>query len=119
MLGSNRLPLKALEELREGDRDLLHFLSELCDRIDQIEERVHAFVPEPNRRSRLLREGQDLLRRFPDPPNRPPLFGLPVGVKDIFHADGFPTMAGSKLPTKVLAGTEAPSVTALKKAGAK
>ncbi len=41
-----------------------------------------------------------------------------VGVKDIFHVDGFETRAGSRLPPKVLRGPEAPCVTALKKAGA-
>jgi Asp-tRNA(Asn)/Glu-tRNA(Gln) amidotransferase A subunit family amidase len=41
-----------------------------------------------------------------------------VGVKDIFHVDGFPTHAGSKLPAQDLAGEQAATVTQLKQAGA-
>jgi len=79
---------------------------------------VLAFVPEEGRFERLRREREALERRWPDPARRPPLFGVPVGVKDIFHVDGFPTRAGSKLPPEELKGSEAASVTALKEAGA-
>lgn len=77
-----------------------------------------AFVPEPGRFERLRWEAEALLARFPDPATRPPLFGVPVGVKDIFQVSGFPTRAGSRLPLDVLQGAEAESVTALRAAGA-
>ena len=67
---------------------------------------------------RLRREASDLLRRYPDPMARPPLFGALVGVKDIFHVDGFVTRAGSELPPELFAGPEASCVTALRAAGA-
>lgn len=82
---------------------------------------VRAFLPEhpeDSRFERLRRERDELSRRWPDPENRPPLFGVPVGVKDIFRVDGFVTRAGSCLPPEVLQGPEAASVTALRKAGA-
>lgn len=79
---------------------------------------VRAFLPEDGRFERLRRERDELARRWPDPERRPPLFGVPVGVKDIFHVDGFPTRAGSRLPPEVLQGPEAASVTALREAGA-
>jgi Asp-tRNA(Asn)/Glu-tRNA(Gln) amidotransferase A subunit family amidase len=79
---------------------------------------VHAFLPENNRFSRLRGEYEALEARYPDPGARPPLFGLPIGVKDIFHADGFETRAGSKLPPDRLTGQQATSVTQLKDAGA-
>jgi Asp-tRNA(Asn)/Glu-tRNA(Gln) amidotransferase A subunit family amidase len=41
-----------------------------------------------------------------------------VGVKDIFHVDGFVTRAGSEVPAELLQGTEAESVRRLKAAGA-
>jgi Asp-tRNA(Asn)/Glu-tRNA(Gln) amidotransferase A subunit family amidase len=41
-----------------------------------------------------------------------------LGVKDIFHVDGFPTRAGSRLPPEVLEGREADAVSRLKRAGA-
>jgi Asp-tRNA(Asn)/Glu-tRNA(Gln) amidotransferase A subunit family amidase len=46
------------------------------------------------------------------------LFGLVIGVKDIFHVDGFTTRAGSKVPPEAIQGEEAESVTLLKEAGA-
>jgi Asp-tRNA(Asn)/Glu-tRNA(Gln) amidotransferase A subunit family amidase len=78
---------------------------------------VLAFMPEAGRFDRLRREARALLERFPDAATRPPLFGVLVGVKDIFHVDGFPTTGGSRLPPTALAGAEAESVTLLKKAG--
>jgi Asp-tRNA(Asn)/Glu-tRNA(Gln) amidotransferase A subunit family amidase len=82
------------------------------------EPEVRAFLPEEGRFERLRRERDELARRWPDPASRPPLFGVLVGVKDIFHVDGFETRAGSRLPSAVLQGQEARSVTALRAAGA-
>jgi Asp-tRNA(Asn)/Glu-tRNA(Gln) amidotransferase A subunit family amidase len=82
------------------------------------EPEVRAFLPEERRFERLRRQAAALAERWPDAARRPPLFGLPVGVKDIFHVDGFDTRAGSRLPPAELAGPEAASVTALKTAGA-
>lgn len=97
----------------------------LMPNIEQVETIFHdrepiisAFLPEENRFQRLRREAGELLLRYSDPANRPPLFGLLLGVKDIFHVNGFPTHAGSRLPAEVLKGNEAQSVTQLKEAGA-
>ncbi len=96
-------------------RDLVSSLQSL---FDSREPSVLAFLPEENRFGRLQKEAEELIARYPDPTNRPPLFGMFVGVKDIFHVDGFITQAGSRLPTDELQGNEAESVTKLKKAGA-
>jgi Asp-tRNA(Asn)/Glu-tRNA(Gln) amidotransferase A subunit family amidase len=96
-------------------------MSEIDARETRFAERepgLQAFVPEEGRFERLRREHAELERRWPDERRRPPLFGVLVGVKDIFHVDGFKTRAGSRLPPSVLRGREAPSVTALKNAGA-
>ena len=82
------------------------------------EPRVLAFLPEDGRFERLRRESEALEARYPDPSHRPPLFGVPVGVKDIFHVRGFTTRAGSRLPPEVLQGDEGPAVAALRAAGA-
>ena len=79
---------------------------------------ILAFIPEQNRFQRLYREADELQHRYPNPDERPALFGVLVGVKDIFHTDGFTTQAGSRLPPDELQGSEAESVTRLKKAGA-
>ena len=104
--------------LRSGELELTAYIDEICDRIDAAEPQVQALLPEPDRRARLRSEAAALQARFPDPGRRPPLFGVLVGVKDIFRVDGFPTRAGSKFPPEVLAGPETACVTTLRQAGA-
>ncbi|MFQ5399725.1 MAG: amidase [Anaerolineae bacterium] len=104
--------------LRSGSWNLLEYLDWLEARFEEWEPAVLAFVPEEGRFERLRRQAASLLSAYPEPENRPLLFGVPVGVKDIFHAKGFETRAGSHLPPVVLQGPEADSVTALRQAGA-
>ena len=104
--------------LRTNQLDLLAYINELCDRIEAVDPVIHAFLPETGRRERLLAEAGALQARFPDPARRPPLYGVPVGVKDVFAVDGFPTQAGSRLPSELFAGPEADCVTLLRQAGA-
>ncbi|HEX5503753.1 MAG TPA: amidase [Thermomicrobiales bacterium] len=104
--------------LRSGERDLPAYIEEVCDRVDALEPELRALLPEPDRRARLRNAAAALARRYPDPAGRPPLYGVPVGVKDIFRVEGFPTRAGSQLPPELFAGPEAAVVTALKGAGA-
>lgn len=105
-------------ELRSGGWPLLDYLAALEKRFNEREPNVLAFVPEDGRFPRLQQQAQDLLDKYPNPAERPSLFGIPLGVKDIFQVDGFTTQAGSQLPTDLLQGSEAPSVTALRQAGA-
>lgn len=93
-------------------------ISELSTRFARLEPEVEAFVPEEGRFDRLRREAETLENRFPDVNRRPPLFGLLLGVKDIFHVAGFPTRAGCDIPPEVLTGAEGEVVNRLKKAGA-
>jgi Asp-tRNA(Asn)/Glu-tRNA(Gln) amidotransferase A subunit family amidase len=111
------LPVLA-EKLRSGERPLLDYLDELEAHFKEREPEVLAFVAEDGRFARLRREAQELLEKYPNPEARPPLFGVPIGVKDIFHADGFVTRAGSKVPPEVIQGHESESVSLLRRAGA-
>lgn len=111
------LPLLT-SNLRTGTLNLEEYLTQLEAHFREHEPHVLAFVPEDGRFARLHQQAQQLLAQYPDPAARPPLFGLPIGVKDIFHVDGFITRAGSQLPTHLLQGTEAESVTLLRQAGA-
>lgn len=85
---------------------------------EAVNSRIHAFLPEEGRFERLRREAVALEARFPNPDSRPVLYGVPIGVKDIFHVDGLPTYAGSRLPPALLAGPQAECVTQLTEAGA-
>ena len=103
---------------RAGFLSAPDYISQLESIFSSHEPDVLSFIPEANRFERLRKEAEELLARYPDPNHRPPLFGMTVGVKDIFHVDGFTTQAGSRLPSEVLQGNEAESVTRLKGAGA-
>lgn len=97
---------------------LLGRLSAFEEYFKSKEPRLHSFIEEKDRFKRLRREAIELARRYPNPAKRPPLYGLLVGVKDIFHVDGFATQAGSRLPARALRGDQAASVSSLIKAGA-
>ncbi|HWM93128.1 MAG TPA: amidase [Thermoanaerobaculia bacterium] len=98
--------------------DIHRHLDWLEDRFRDREPSLQAFVLEEGRFERLHRDADALLARYPDPKVRPELFGVPIGVKDIFHVDGFQTRAGSRLSPEELRGPEAASVALLKEAGA-
>jgi len=110
--------LQTAAALGAGALDLIQHVQDRCDRIDAVESEVRALVPEPRRRDRLLREAAVLLERHPHPDSRPPLWGVLVGVKDIFAVDGFATRGGSALPPQLFSMPEATSVVRLREAGA-
>ena len=73
---------------------------------DSREPSVLAFIPEENRFERLRKDADELISRFPDSKNRPPLFGmflfgrrpflhLPVGLQPM-HAPNFSETAPYK-----------------------
>jgi Asp-tRNA(Asn)/Glu-tRNA(Gln) amidotransferase A subunit family amidase len=110
--------LTLVSVLRSGELPLVNYLNYLESCFQEKEPVIEAFISEENRFERLRREAESLLVKYPHPINRPPLFGVPVGIKDIFHVDGFPTQAGSQLPLEVLKGRQAHAVAVLREAGA-
>lgn len=97
--------------------DLVEQIIKACEEIDRLDPKIHSFLPEPDRLQRLTKDAETLTQKYENKP-KPPLFGLLVGIKDIFRVDGLPTQAGSRLPTELFAGDESVVVTRLKKAGA-
>ena len=113
------LSLQAVSSrLRSGDLSLLDYLAELESRFEVVEPQVHAFVPEQDRFARLREEAARLLQQYPTATARPPLFGVPVGVKDIYHVDGFVTRAGSRLDSGLLQGEQSEAISRVRAAGA-
>lgn len=92
-------------------------INTVCDRIEKLEPSLQALLPETGRRARLLKEAEESEKQF-QPESRPPLFGVLVGVKDIFRVNGFPTRAGSELPEHLFRGAEAVCVEKIRAAGA-
>jgi Asp-tRNA(Asn)/Glu-tRNA(Gln) amidotransferase A subunit family amidase len=117
LIGSHHLAATA-EALRSGGMDLIDYVEGLCDRVANIDPALEAMLPEPDRLGRLRTEAAELCKKYPDPAKRPPLYGLLVAVKDIFHVSGFVTRAGTKVPPDLFAGSEAVIVTLLREAGA-
>ncbi|SNR24441.1 amidase [Halorubrum vacuolatum] len=109
---------EAVRALRTGARTPTEYVERALDRAAEIEPTIESLVPEPDRRERVLETTTSLAETSPDPASRPPLFGVPVGVKDIVHVDGMETRAGSALPPEALSGPEGPAIERLRAAGA-
>jgi len=104
--------------LREDDRTVTDHVEGTLERLADVDPDLRAMVPEPRREDRLGATAAGLEASYPDPEHRPPLYGVPVGVKDIFHVSELPTRGGSDLPPGELAGPQADVVTTLRDAGA-
>ena len=103
-------------ELRSGQRDLQEYVAVCCKRIEEWDGDIRAMLPEANRLQRLLDDAVRLTAAASD--EIPPLFGVLVAVKDIFHVEGYETRAGSGVPPEVLTGSEGGCLKALREAGA-
>ncbi|HEX5808849.1 MAG TPA: amidase [Anaerolineales bacterium] len=112
------LSYSLIDDLRSGRISLPEYLVQAEAHFGEHEPSVRAFLAEEERFARLQKEAAALLDRYPDLIRRPVLFGALAGIKDIFHAQGFATQAGSRLPSDLLRGEEAESVKRLKDAGA-
>ncbi|MCY0870939.1 MAG: amidase [Firmicutes bacterium] len=104
--------------LRNGALDLQTYITNTCKRMRQVEPIVHALVPEKNYETRLFHEADRLTRTYPIDDFRPGLFGVLVGIKDLYHVDGFPTHAGSNFPSTVLNGNQSSLVSKILELGA-
>lgn len=96
-------------------RDLNWFREMLCEASSH-----EAWRRETEAKNRELQAFESLAWRTNSgaPDAAAPLAGVPVGIKALFAADGFPTTAGSSLPPELFAQPEARAVRRLKDAGA-
>jgi Asp-tRNA(Asn)/Glu-tRNA(Gln) amidotransferase A subunit family amidase len=95
-------------------RDMLRRHAELAQRLDSHLHALEGGVDAGAAERRI----DELFTRFPDPAARPPLFGVPVGVKDIIRVHGAAIRCGSLLPPVLFEGEEARCVRMLRDAGA-
>ena len=115
--GTIELQPQAIEFWSDLSRDFPEAAkARLLGLFEQLEPSIQAFVPEEERDLRLSCE----IDRVADEDSvSGPLVGVPIGVKDIIHVEGFETRAGSSLPAEApqMQGPEAEAVTLLKQAG--
>lgn len=115
-LVTNERLQQRVEALRSGILSLREYHKTLQSRMNAVEYYIKAFVSEPTRWDRIDRERNALLSQTSTP--KPPLYGVPIGVKDIMHATGFVTQAGADVPPAEITDTQATVVTRLREAGA-
>lgn len=109
--------MDTLDQVRNSKQSVSTYLEEVCDRVEAVNPEVKALLPEPDRRERLKDRGIELREKYTAADSRPPLYGIPIGVKDIIRINGFETRAGSNLPPEALDGTEAKVGKSLREAG--
>lgn len=101
-----------------GRRQLspVELLESCLTRIEAVDPAVNAMVALDieGARRRAREQEQELMRGAA----LPPLFGLPLGVKDLIDADGLPTTYGSPLFTQNIARKDEAIVGMLRRAGA-
>lgn len=110
--------VKLVDDLRSGKTSVVSYVSSTLDRVEKLEKEVLSLLPETGRRERLLKEAQVLEEKYKDAKIKPALYGILLGVKDLFAAKGFETRAGSRLDPSLFEMNEGPVVSALKDAGA-
>ena len=112
----NTMPL--IETYRTATRDELRDMARRHIALTQsVDPRLHILAGKIDQYA-IDEQIEGLFSRFPDPARRPALFGVPVGVKDIFRVNGELIRCGSLLPPVLFGGTEAECVRKLRDAGA-
>ncbi|HET7341514.1 MAG TPA: amidase [Methylomirabilota bacterium] len=94
----------------------LEVVQALLDRIDAVNPKVNAFVTIP--REAVLWEARRATATLRRNANLPPLFGVPVGIKDVTPTKGLRTTYGSKLFEDHVPDEDALVVERLREAGA-
>lgn len=117
MIHRNHLA-ETIAQIHEGSLTVDEYLSKIKNRTEEIDSQIKSLLPESNRWSRLESDVEQLNSEKNNSISQSPLYGIPVGVKDIFHIDGFETKANSSLPSNQLTGPEANVVIKLKNSGA-
>jgi Asp-tRNA(Asn)/Glu-tRNA(Gln) amidotransferase A subunit family amidase len=106
----------AADEIRTGRRTPIDLLEACLERIDRLEERIHAWVFVDHKAARA--EAERLSAEQRNGTLRGPLHGIPIGIKDIFDVRDWPTAAGSRLWKDNIARRDATVVHRLRHAGA-
>lgn len=107
---------EAAELIRNQKLTPVDLLEQCLARVDQIEEKVRAWVFVA--RDEAREQATELTKELARGEYRGPLHGIPIGVKDIIDVFDWPTACGSKLWANSIARQDATVVKRLRQAGA-
>ncbi len=111
------ITLKNLREITVNKQLCIKFFSEFYDFVMQRDKEILAFVEDTLNKPYFIWQIEQMYEKYPDSLNRPPLFCVPIAVKDIFNVDNYIMRCGSQLPPAELQDKESEIVTELKKLG--
>lgn len=108
--------INAVLAIKEGSLSCIELLNSCLERIDRLEGEIKAWalLDRDGAREEARRLDRELIKGKPSGP----LYGIPVGIKDIFYTEGMRTEAGSSLWVGFIPSYDAASVARLKEAGA-
>ncbi|HJU47658.1 MAG TPA: amidase, partial [Gaiellaceae bacterium] len=98
--------------LREGELTPREAVESSLERIERLDGELNAFISV--RAEEALAEADDVSAA----PERGPLWGVPVGVKDVIDVGGVATTAGSQILADNVPSRDAAAVEGLRRAGA-
>lgn len=109
-----------VEGLRQGDFSCREIVQGYLQRIDKFDGLIHAFLYVD--REGVLKEAERADQRLlswrkNDEDSLPPLFGVPLAVKDVLTVAGMPCTAGSKILERFVPPYDATVVARLRSAG--
>lgn len=115
MFSDQPMPLApVVQKLQEGSLTSVDAVQQCLNRIDQVDDQVQAWTSVDAPAALAAAQAAD--KRAPE--DRPPLHGVPVGIKDIIDVKGMPTTCGSCLRKDHIADEDAAIVQELRQLGA-
>ena len=108
---------KITDALKAGEITPFDILNECCKRFKEVDYKIKSFLPETVNCEKLEKNLKALTESVDSISDKYPFLGIPIGIKDIFHIEGYQTKAGSLLPPEILTGNESSLVTKIKNFG--
>ncbi len=104
------------EEIHSGIITPTELVTEIFERIDELDDQIQAFVTVM--RDQALKDAEQAEREMRTGLYRSQLHGIPIAVKDLIAVKGVPTTAGSKVLADNIAQEDATVIELLRKNGA-
>lgn len=106
----------AVIAIKEGNLSCVELLNSCLERIDKLDSEIKAWALVD--REGAQKEARRLDKELSRGKQSRPLYGIPVGIKDIYYTAGLRTEAGSQLWSGFVPSYDAAAVARLKEAGA-